>query len=429
MSTRTIKLDMISRVEGEGGLTLKVKDGVLTELKLHIFESPRFFEGILRGRRLEEAPDITSRICGICPVAYQISSASAMENALGIELPPVLLDLRRLILYGEWIESHMLHVHLLHAPDFLRYSDAIAMAKEHPKEVQRGLGLKQLGNRIVSVVGGREVHPVNIRVGGFYSYPSEPSMRELRADLAHAIDECESVVRWVSSFEFPDDETPAEFVAIRGRGAYPLLGGEIESSNGTSIPISGFDSEFEEDQLEHSTAMHSHRRNGDSYLVGPLARFHLSRGVLTPRAQALARECLPGGAIRNPYRSIVVRAIETLVALEGSLQIVESYEPTGAPNVGYRARAGVGFGCSEAPRGFCWHRYGITADGLIESARIVPPTSQNLAQIEVDLFAFASARLELPDEELKTECERAVRNHDPCISCSVHFLNMRIERS
>lgn len=429
MKTRTLKVETLARVEGEGGLTLKIKGNELEDVKLRIFEPPRFFEAFLRGRRLEEAPDITARICGICPIAYQMSSVKAMEMALGIEVTPTIRELRRLIYCGEWIESHVLHLHMLHAPDFLGYEDAIQMAKDHPMEVERGLRLKKLGNHLMSVVGGREVHPINMRVGGFYSLPKRAALREIRDDLARGIDDSVAIARWVATLPFPDFEPETEFVAMSHPAEYPLFEGELVSTKGMRISIREYESEFQEVHEEHSNSLHSRRRLGGVYQVGPTARFNLNRDRLTPRARALADELGLEQEVKNPFKSIIVRAVETVFAFEESLRIVDAYAPEGPPFVEYEVRAGEGFGCSEAPRGICWHHYRVDDEGLIEDARIVPPTSQNLARIEKDLWEFIPPRLDLSDDRLRWECEQAIRNYDPCISCSVHFLKLDIQRT
>lgn len=429
MKTRNIKLEMIARVEGEGGLSIKIRNNELEDVKVKIFEPPRFFEAFLRGRRLEEAPDITARICGICPIAYQMSSVRAMEMALGIEVSPTVRELRRLIYCGEWIESHVLHLHMLHAPDFLGYEDAIQMAKDHPDAVHRGLRLKKLGNHLMSLVGGREIHPINMRVGGFYLLPKRSTLLEIRDDLARAIDDAEAIARWVNTLEFPEFEPNTEFVAMRHPTEYPLFDGRIVSSEGLDVAVEDYDSEFQEIHREHSTSLHSRRLTGGVYQVGPVARFNLNRDRLTPRAKAVADELNLPALVRNPFKSIVIRAVETLFAFEEAQRIVEAYEPAGDPFTKYEPRGGEGFGCSEAPRGICWHHYKVDDDGIIVEARIVPPTSQNLARIEKDLWEFIPSRINDSDEKLQRDCEQAIRNYDPCISCSVHFLKMDIDRA
>lgn len=427
--TRTIRVDALARVEGEGALTLEVRGDELVDARLEIFEPPRFFEALLRGRSYEEAPDITARICGICPVAYQMSAVHAVEDAFGVEVPPEIRDLRRLLYCGEWIESHALHVFLLHAPDFLEFEDAISMAKKHGDVVRRGLRLKKTGNRILQVLGGREVHPINVRVGGFHRAPTRGETAALEDDLAWAVDAARDTVEWAASLPCPELERDEERVALRPAGEYPFCSGPIASDRGLSIEPASFLDEFVEDQVPHSTALVARRRGGGSYLVGPLARFALNADRLAPGARDAARAVGLSPDERNPFRSIVIRAVEILHACEEALGWVRSYEPPAAACAPVAPRAGVGHACTEAPRGILYHRYRFASDGTIEEARIVPPTSQNQHAIERDLFAFASTRLDIPEDELRRGCEQTIRNYDPCISCATHFLDLRVKRA
>lgn len=429
MPTRTLHVDYLTRVEGEGALTLRIEDGRLVSTQLRIFEPPRLFEALLRGRHHVEVPDIVARICGICPIAYQMSAVHAIERAFGMKVEGQLRALRRLIYCGEWIESHALHVSLLHAPDFLGFPDAIRMAGEHAEIVRNALALKKAGNEVLRVLGGREIHPVNVKPGGFYRVPTRAELAPLAEHLEQARDLAVRLVRWVAGFPFPDFERDYEFVALRHPEEYPFNEGRLVSSRGIDIDIADFDTEFEEKQVPHSTALHSGVRSRGAYLVGPLARYALNFDRLPAALQALAREAGLGPVCRNPFRSIIVRAIEIVYACEEALGLIAAYEPPETAAVPVTPRAGTGFGCTEAPRGICWHRYELDADGTVLSARIVPPTSQNQPSIEEDLAAVASKALEQPDDELKARCERSIRNHDPCISCSAHFLKLSVLRT
>jgi len=426
---KTIKVDYLARVEGEGALKVVVEGGRVKSAALSIFEPPRFFEAFLRGRAFTEAPDITARICGICPVAYQMSAVHALEDALGVSVTGPLRDLRRLLYCGEWIESHTLHVHMLHAPDFLGYDGVIDMARDHGDAVKRGLALKKAGNAIVTLVGGREIHPINVRVGGFYRVPTRRELAPLAESLERARDDALGVVRWVAGLDFPDRERDYTFVALRHPDEYPFNEGHVASNRGLDIPTSAYDDHFEESHVERSTALYSRLRDGSgAYLVGPLARYALNFDRLAPVAQEAAREAGLGPVCRNPYQSIVVRAVEVLHACDEALRIIAAYEPPDRPAAPVAPRAGIGFGATEAPRGLLYHRYRLEKDGTIAEARIVPPTSQNQACIEDDLANYVEGFLDLPDEALRHRCEQTVRNYDPCISCATHFLRLEIER-
>jgi coenzyme F420-reducing hydrogenase alpha subunit len=421
-------VDYLARVEGEGALYVKIKGDTVTDVKLKIFEPPRFFEAFLRGRHFTEAPDITARICGICPIAYQMSSCHAMEDACGITVDGQLRALRRLIYCGEWIESHVLHVAMLHAPDFLGYESAIHMAKDHPDLVQKALKLKKIGNEIVALLGGREIHPINVRVGGFYKVPTKQELRPLTENLKWARDAAYELVRWTGTFEFPDFEQDYEFVALRHPKEYPFNEGRLVSNKGLDIAIREYEEHFIEEHVEHSHALHSVIKGRGNYFVGPLARYNLNFDQLPSSVQKAAKEAGLGPVCTNPFKSIIVRAVETLYACEEALRILSEYEMPEKPFVEVRPRAAVGFGCTEAPRGILYHRYRIDEQGTILDAKIVPPTSQNQKTIESDLWHFIPHNINLPKEQLTWKCEQAIRNYDPCISCATHFLKVEIER-
>jgi len=428
MNAKSLKVDFLARVEGEGGFHLKVKDQLVKEVKLNIFEPPRFFEAFLRGRNFTEAPDITARICGICPVAYQMSACHAVEDAFGAKPDGAIRELRRLLYCGEWIESHALHIYLLHAPDFLGYEDAIQMAKDHPDAVQRGLRLKKIGNALMTLLGGREIHPINVRVGGFYKVPSKSQLRALEDDLKWARDAAVQTARWVSTFTFSEFQRDYEFVALRHPHEYPLNEGRLVSNKGLDIPVAEYEQHFAEEHVQHSNALHSSRQERAAYFVGPLARYNLNFDKLSPLAQQAAKESGLEHQCRNPFQSIVVRAVETVYACDEALRIISSYHPPDCPAIEVTPRVSTGHGCTEAPRGILYHKYGFDERGLIVLAKIVPPTAQNLRIIEEDLTEFVSTRLHLPNDRLQWQCEQAVRNYDPCISCATHSLRVRIDR-
>jgi coenzyme F420-reducing hydrogenase alpha subunit len=424
---RTIKVDALARVEGEGALTVKVRDGKVEDCLLRIFEPPRFFEAFLRGRGLAEAPDITARICGICPVAYQMSAVHALESALGVRPSPAVRELRRLLYCGEWIESHVLHVAMLHAPDFLGYEDAIRMAKDHGPRVQDALALKKAGNEIVRVVGGREIHPVNVKVGGFYRFPTRSELAALGETLKKARGKAEDLLRWVAGFEFPDFEGDYELVSLRHPSEYPMNEGRIVSSRGLDLDAAGFGGQVEEIHVPHSNALQAVLKGRGAYFVGPLARYALNRDRLPAPILEASRASGLEGPVRNPFRSIVVRALEVLYAVDEALRVVGDVDLSGDSAAAWSPREAEGSAATEAPRGLLLHRYRVDASGSIAEARIVPPTSQNQKTIEDDLRRFVQGHLKLTHEKLTWRCEQAVRNYDPCISCATHFLKLTVD--
>jgi coenzyme F420-reducing hydrogenase alpha subunit len=427
-SDRALHVAGLARVEGEGAMHVRVEDGEVTDVRLEIYEPPRFFEAFLRGRAHTEPPDITARICGICPVAYQMSACRAIEDACGVTVDGGLGDLRRLLYCGEWISSHALHIYLLHAPDFLGYDGAVEMAADHRAVVERGLALKKAGNALMEVIGGRAIHPVNVRVGGFYRVPTRAELAALTAQLRQGLADALETVAWVAGFDFPDFSHDHELLALVEPGRYAIDSGAPRTDRGLSFPVSAMDEIVREEQVPHSTALHARLADRGSYLTGPLARYALSGQWLTPLARQAAETAGLGDTCRNPFRSIVVRAVELVFAFEEALRLIEAYRPPAHPAVEVPPRAGTGYGATEAPRGTLFHRYRLDPDGTVTSARIVPPTSQNQACVEDDLRRFVAVRADLDDHRLTHECEQAIRNYDPCISCATHFLDLTVER-
>ena len=432
---RTISVEALARVEGEGAMHVRVEDGRVADVQLRIYEPPRYFEALLRGRHHHEPPDITARICGICPVAYQLSSINAIESIAGVTIPDGIRQLRRLLYCGEWIESHVLHVFLLHAPDFLGYQGAVEMAADHKELVETALRMRRAGNAVLEAVGGRAIHPVNVRVGGFHRAPPHAELEALVDELTWARAAAVDTARLVAGFDFPRLEVTPTWVSLRpepgsgptGATEYPIEQGRVVSSTGLDVPVEEWPEHFHEEHVAHSTALHGRMRAGGTYMVGPVARFNLCHDRLPDDVAALARELGLVAPITNPFRSIVVRAVETVYAYDETLRLIAAYEEPAEPWVEVPAVEGVGHGATEAPRGILYHRYGVDADGHITDAVIVPPTSQNQPAIEQDLAIFVQDHLELADDDLQWQCEQAIRNYDPCISCSTHFLRLTVE--
>ena len=425
---RQLRVSALARVEGEGALDVVVRENAVERAELRIYEPPRFFEAFLRGRAYTEPPDITARICGICPVAYQTSACRALENACGVRLPEPIANLRRLIYCGEWISSHALHIYLLHAPDFLGYPDAITLAADAHAEVERGLRLKKVGNQILELIGGRAIHPINMKVGGFYRTPAPEELEPLRETLHQALDDALATVEWVSTFHYPDLTLDHRFLTLSEPDQYAIEGGQPRTDKGVLFPVESFPEHVVEYQVERSTAMHA-TLDGGRYITGPLARYSINSATLTPTAKRAAKAAGLGTECRNPFRSIIVRAVEVVYAIEEALRLIDGYRQPELPAVEVRPRDAVGHGASEAPRGLLYHRYEIGADGLIRSADIVPPTAQNQTAIEEDLRRLVEHNLELDDQKLTALCEQSIRNYDPCISCSCHFLKLAVHRA
>ena len=423
--TRTIKVDMLARVEGEGALRVTVKDGVVHDVQLRIFEPPRFFEAFLQGRHFSEVPDIVARICGICPVAYQMSAVHALESIFGVTVDGPLRDLRRLLYCAEWIESHTLHIYMLHGPDFLGFESGIDMAKSYPDIVKRGLRLKKAGNDLLALLGGRSVHPVSVKVGGFSKVPSKKDLASIKEDLLWVRDAAIETVKWVAGFEFQDPEHDYIFVSLRSAMEYPMNEGRIASSRTLDIPTQEFEQHFSEEQVPYSHALQC-TLNGASYFVGPLARLHLNY----ERLSAVSKHTLADTGLRLPFTrasmGIVARAVEVLFAVDEALRIIDQYQPPPEPAIPIEVKPGTGMAATEAPRGILYHRYRVQDDGRIQEAKIVPPTSQNQSRIEEDLRAYLPGILHLSNKEAAINCEKIIRSYDPCISCATHSLKLDI---
>ncbi len=419
----------LTRVEGERSLRLVVRNGQVVEARLGIFEAPRYFERLVIGRTPDETLDIVARICGICPVAYQMSAVHAFESLFGVQVDPATRALRRLLYCGEWMESHALHVYLLHAPDFLGYPSAIDMARDHRAIVERGLALKRTGNRILAVLGGRPIHPVTVRVGGFSRAPRRAELATLAPELDAAVIAARETVEWVAGLPAPVFTRSRRLVALRHPSEYPLNEGRIVSTDGLDLAPADWDRAFREEQVATSTALHARARDGGVYLLGPIARLALGGDRLHPLAvEALRRTGLRGEIQANIFRSIVGRAVELLHAAAEARDLIAAYRPPDVPLVAWSPRPGRAAWATEAPRGLLFQRYEVDERGLVSDAQIVPPTSQNQAAIEADIAAFAPAVLDLPHAAATRRLEQLIRSYDPCISCAAHFLDLRLER-
>jgi sulfhydrogenase subunit alpha len=427
---RRIHVPILTRVEGEGSLLVKIDGQVIRDVQLAIYEPPRLFEALLRGRPFDDVADFTARICGICPIAYQMTAVQALENAMEVSVSPEIRRLRRLMYCGEWIESHVLHIHLLHAPDFFGCDSGIDLARRFPNEVNRGLRMKKFGNRLLEVLGGRAIHPVNLAVGGYYRLPRREELSALVPDFEWGLQAAIETAKWVAQFPFPEFQVNYDYVAMSHPDEYAIIDGRVVCSDGMDIGIEEYEQYFVEEQVPHSTALQSHRMPGrQSYFVGPLARVNLNRQRLSPSAQRVADEIGWETPCLNPYKGIVARALEVVHAFEEGLDILRSYRPTGDARTKFEVCEGHGSSSTEAPRGLIYHRYHTGEDGKIIFTKIVPPTSQNQAQIESDLRQMLPDILGSDDAAIARQCEQLIRSYDPCISCSTHFLKLRIERT
>ena len=429
MTHRSVDTPLLARVEGQGALHVRVEDGAVSDVRLDIFEPPRYFERLLVGRRFSDVLDITARICGVCPIAYQMTASHAFEELFEVEVPTGTGELRRLLYCGEWIQSHMLHIHLLAAPDFLGFPDALTMAAEDRAALDRGLRLRAVGSEIIRVIGGRSVHPVSPMVGGFSRVPRRDELTPLASSLRWAAEAILEVADWAAGFDVPSLARPAEQLALVHADHYPMSHGTVTTSSGRAFPPSAFEAVTEGVEVRHSTARHARLRAEGPAMVGPLARLSLNADRLTP----LAREAAGRLSLRlpesDPFRSLAARVVETAMAVETALMLVEAYEPPSPARAAVSARKGRATWATEAPRGLLYQRFDVDAEGVVTEARIVPPTSHNLPNMEGDVRLTVEGALDRTDAELRRLCEMAVRNYDPCISCASHCVDLHLERA
>ena len=426
---RTFAVDSMSRVEGEGRLKVVVRGSEVIKAELSIFEAPRFFERLVVGRQPDEVLDIVARICGICPVAYQMTAAEGFERLFEVELDPQVRQLRRLFYWGEWLQSHALHIYLLNAPDFLGYDSAIDMARDHRKIVERGLSLKQAGVDLLKLVGGRAVHPVSMRVGGFYRVPTRTEARAMLPVLEQALADAQETVKWTAAFYLPDFERDPLMLSMYDPQLYALDTGRLITTEGIDIDPGEWDSAFAEQHVAHSTALQATSLDGKRHLLGPASRVVLAGSSLHPLAVE-ALDASGGTEVlrRNMFAAITARGIEMIHAAAEAIAIIEAYQTPDEAWTPWEPRAGKAAWASEAPRGVLFHRYDVDEQGRVVTARIVPPTSQNQAFMEDDMRDYVASVLDLPEPAAAARLEALIRCYDPCISCATHFLRLEIER-
>jgi len=431
MSGRTVVIPHLGRVEGHGGIFVRIEGNRVTQVEMDIFEGSRYYEALLKGKHFQEVQGIITRICAICSASHTVTALQALEEALGVKVSERVHDLRGLLLLGATIESHALHVFALALPDFLGYESVLAMASQYREEVVQALRLKQLGNKIQDLIGGRAVHPVNTLVGGFGKLPRHRELEALAAELEQALPVLDRFVDLAASIPLPQVKPgPTVYVALRPYvEAFRFRGVSLCTSRGEEYPLSAYREVIREFTVEHSHAKHAALEEGTTYMVGSLARLKLWGHYLTGRAKAAFQRLLPDPKDDNPLLNNWAQLVELVHSVERALEIC--HELLGQPEeprdlVDYQVRAGRGIGAIEVPRGTLFHEYELDEAGRVVAANVITPTAQNLANLERDLRAGAEAVLVagngLSDKELKLRLEMVARAYDPCISCSVHLV-------
>ena len=430
-----INVHHIARVEGHGNIVIDVQAGELKKVELDIVESPRFFEAMLGGRRYPEAPQITSRICGICSVGHATASLRALEDALGTEPSRQTLLLRKAILEAETLQSHVLHYYFLVAPDFFKVPSVIPLASSHPDIVKRALRMKRLADDIIATIGGRHPHPISMAVGGFTHIPGEEEIRKAISDLKETLTkDVPPTIELFASLNFPAFERKTDYVSLTRPDEYALYDGAIFSSETGETRHRDYKSKVKEEVVLHSTAKHA-KGPFKPYMVGALARFNNNSGKLMPAAREAAKKLGLAAPNYNPYFITVAQIVESVHNIERMVYLFEEILSAGlreedkAPAVaGWSGKVPEvkkcwGVGAVEVPRGTLFHEYRIEG-GLISGADCIIPTAQNLANIEEDMKALVPKILDKPKEEITLLLEMLVRAYDPCISCAVHMLKV-----
>jgi len=358
-----------------------------------------------------------------------MTAVQAFDKLFQVEVTPGIRSMRRVFYCGEWLQSHVLHIHMLAAPDFLGFNNIIEMASKHAAVVRRGLRLQALGNDLIALFGARSVHPVGVQVGGFYHAPAVTAVAQIIERLQAAKQDADELVRWTATLPLPAEEQEFVSVALRHANKYPMNEGRIVSSSGLNIDCHEYPAHFREHQVPHSTALHALLQDRP-YLVGPLARINLNADYLPIELRNLLTTCGITFPSQNMFHSIVARAAECWLAINEAIHLLQDYTQPSETMIPWQARAGSGMMATEAPRGLLWHHYELDAAGQVLTARIVPPTSQNQARIEQDIAeTLMGLGLDRSPEALRFEAERVIRNYDPCISCATHFLKLRVDRA
>jgi sulfhydrogenase subunit alpha len=427
MSNVNIEVHHVTRVEGHGNIVVNVKDGQLEECRLDIVETPRFFEAMLRGRPYTQSSHITSRICGICAVGHATASLRATENALGIQPSEQTQLLRKLNFHGEIIDSHVLHVYMLVAPDLLGAPSVIPLVQTAPEVVLRALRIKKLSGDLCATIGGRHTHPIAMAVGGFTHFPTVDQLKALRERLVDARADMDATVQLAKTLPWPNFNRETEYVALRKEDEYAFIDGTITTTDGGSYPVSDYRKVTNEHMVPHSTAKHAkHKR--DSYMVGALARFNVNYDKLHPRAKAAAEELGMKPICTNSFLNTGAQVVEMVHCVEDSIRIIDELVVRGItpePLPPFPGKGGDGAGSCEVPRGILFHNYQIGDDGRVTGANCIIPTGQNMANIEADMRKLVPEILDQPQDKIRLMMEMLVRAYDPCISCSVHFLDVK----
>ncbi|OFW64375.1 MAG: hypothetical protein A2Z35_01120 [Actinobacteria bacterium RBG_19FT_COMBO_36_27] len=424
----SVVIDHLCRVEGHGGITVNIKDGKVEQVNVDIFEGSRFFESLVIGRHYDEIPPILSRICAICSAVHTITSLTAIENAFGVKITHQTTLLRDLLIQGGNIESHALHLFCLAVPDYLGYTGAISLAADQPELVKMGLDLKKLGNTIQEAIGGRAVHPVNAVIGGFGKSPNKELLLGLKKQLKKGLKQASATIDLMATLKISDfTESPTVYAALESAdGKFSFFGDRIILSTGDSIDVSKYKEVCNEKVVLHSHAKHSQFEN-KPFMVGSLARIMLNGHKLTGRAKKAMEKLGLNSPSENVLYNNLAQAVELVYAIERSLEIIDQLLKHGIKDerpTEVKVKAGKGTAACEAPRGMLFHSYAFDKKGNLTIADVITPTAQNLANMEKDIRVSVERLISESKESLSDKLEMVARAYDPCISCSVHLVEL-----
>jgi len=421
-----IKLDHIAKVEGHANLTVKVDAGKIQKVELAVVEGSRWFEGIVKGKKWDEVHLVVQRICGICSVSHTIVALQAIEDALGVKVSDQTKSLRELMEIGAFLQSHSLHLYLLALPDYLGYQSALDMASKYKKEVLRGLAIKKLGNDIDAVIGGRIMHPVAVKVGGFSKLPTQKELDLLLKKLEKTKGDAIKTAELFSGLAYKKFKRNTEYVSLKLEDGYPIISGKIMFSNGLEVPQHDYEKYLKETVMPYSFAKFSTFENR-SFYVGALGRVNNNYDMLSKNAQKCIEKFKINFPSYNPFHNNYAQAIEIVHCVDRAIEILKNLkiETETVPDI--RPKAGTGISIIEAPRGILIHEFKLDSKGRVAKANVVTPTAQNLKNIEDDVKKLLPKMMDKTEKEIIFELEKLIRSYDPCISCSAHFLELKWE--
>lgn len=427
-----IEVEHITRVEGHGNIVVDVDAGKIEKIQWQVPEAPRFFEAMVVGREYEDVATITSRICGICSIGHTFASLKATEAAMGIEISETTRMLRELLLHGETLQSHILHVCYLVVPDLLKVGSVFPLIETHKDVVLLVTKLHRLANELCDIIGGRTTHPIRARVGHFSKLPGKKELEELKTRLTESVDDLKKIAEVVKSLAggIPDFTRETEYLALTYDKEYAFYDGDCTTNDiDNVVPVSGYKGVVNEFVVPQSTAKYG-KFNRESFMVGALARYNNNYKQLTPLSTEIAGMLGLNGVNYNPFMNNIAQVVESVFAVERALAVIDGLldRDLKLEKPGYKVKAGTGVGAVEVPRGVLFHEYEYDNKGLCRKANCVIPTNLNHNNIQLDMEKMVPEMMDLGQEELQFRLEMLVRAYDPCISCSTHYLDVAFKK-